>query len=211
MTDFPPPPPPPPGGPPSPPPGYGAPPSGFGGPPPGYGYLPPGVDAPSQGFAGFGARLGGYLLDGLLYGLLAAVFLIPATVFGVAAFDDCVAIENADGTVEDIVCPPGAPDGGLLAAGIALGVVGVIVVAVVYLRALGRTGQTWGRKIVGIRVVSKETGQPIGFGRALGRQLFAGFISANVCYLGYLWMLWQPQRQTWHDLVVGTVVVRDQR
>lgn len=201
MTDFPP-PPPPPGGVPSPPPGYGAPATGYGAPPPGYGYLPPGVAAPGQGLASFGLRLGGYLLDGLLYGLLASVFIIPAFIVGAIAFEDCATIED------EIVCPPGAPDAGPLAAGIAIGVVGAIVVAVIYLRALGRTGQTWGRKIVGIKVVSAETAQPIGVARALGRQLFAGFISAQVCYLGYLWMLWQPRKQTWHDMVVGSVVVR---
>lgn len=194
MTNFPP-PPPPPGATPPPPPGYGA-------PPPGYGYQPYGTPEPGGRLAGFGIRLGAYLLDSLLYGLLAAVFIAPAIALGIFAFDDCVSIED------EIVCPPGAPDAGPLAAGIAIGLIGFIVVAVVYLRALGRTGQTWGRKIVGIKVVSAETGQPIGIPRALGRQLFANFISGQICYLGYLWMLWQPRKQTWHDMVVGSVVVR---
>jgi hypothetical protein len=42
---------------------------------------------------------------------------------------------------------------------------------------LGKTGQTWGRKIVGLQVVGEMTGEPIGFGKALGRVLFAGAIS----------------------------------
>jgi uncharacterized RDD family membrane protein YckC len=28
-----------------------------------------------------------------------------------------------------------------------------------------------------------------------------------IFYLGYLWMLWDPQQQTWHDKLVGTTVV----
>ena len=214
MTDI---PPPPPGGPTSsPPPGIGSPPGaptdaahGAG---PGYGApgtMPPGYQAYGMTSGpppvGFGSRLGGFLLDGLLYGLLALLFVGPAFALGVAAFDDCVSVTRG-GTTE-LVCPPGEPDGALLGGAIALGIIGYLIVAFIYVRALGRTGQTWGRKIVGIKVVGTTTGQPIGFGRALGRSLFAGFISGQVFYLGYLWMLWDSQKQTWHDKVVNSTVV----
>lgn len=205
-----PPPPPPPGQgstpPPPPPPAVGTPP-----PPPGAvatapGYPPYGYGAPPIGGerAGFGIRLGGYLLDGLLYGLLIAVFVIPGVVMGVAAFDGC----TWEADTEEILCPAGKPDGALIAGGIAIALIGWLIVAVIYLRALGRTGQTWGRRIVGIKVIGERDGEPIGFGRALGRQLFAGFISAQVFYLGYLWMLWDDKKQTWHDKVVGSIVVK---
>ena len=65
-----------------------------------------------------------------------------------------------------------------------------------------------GSKIVGIKVIGETTGTPIGFGRALGRQLFAGFISSQIFYLGYLWMLWDDKKQTWHDKVVNSIVVK---
>ena len=205
-----PPPPPPPGQgstpPPPPPPGVGTPP-----PPPGAvatapGYPPYGYGAPPVGGerAGFGIRLGGYLLDGLLYGLLIAAFVIPGVIMGVAAFDGCTWNENT----EEIICPAGKPDGALIAAAIALAVIGWLIVAFIYLRALGRSGQTWGRRIVGIKVIGETTGEPIGFGRALGRQLFAAFISGQIFYLGYLWMLWDDKKQTWHDKVVRSIVVK---
>ena len=57
-------------------------------------------------------------------------------------------------------------------------------------------------------MLSLRTGQPLGFGKALGRTLFEWFLSAQVFYLGYLWMLWDDQRQTWHDKVVGSQVFR---
>ncbi len=210
-----PPPPPPPGqgstpppspAPPSPPPpGFGTPPP----PPPGAvatapGYPPYGYAAPPVGGerAGFGIRLGSYLLDGLLYGLLMAVFVIPGAVLIGASFQDCVTIND------EIFCPDGSPNAGMIAGGIALIVVGVLLVAFIYLRALGRTGQTWGCRIVGIKVIGETSGEPIGFGRALGRQLFAGFISAQIFYLGYLWMLWDDKKQTWQDKVVGSIVVK---
>ncbi len=211
-----PPPPPPPGQgstPPPPPsvptqPGFGAPP-----PPPGAvaiapGYPPYGYAAPPVGGerAGFGIRLGSFLLDGLLYGLLSLVFIIPAFIIGFAAFDGCEFRSVGENTNE-LFCPADTPNGGVLAAAIAIGALGYLFVAFIYLRALGR-GQTWGCKIVGIKVIGETSGEPIGFGRALGRQLFASFISAQVLYLGYLWMLWDDKKQTWQDKVVGSIVVK---
>ena len=100
------------------------------------------------------------------------------------------------------------PVGGLLALGILLLVVAAVAYVVFLVLRLGRTGQTPGRRMMGIKVVDKTTGQPIGGGRAFGRYLFAGFISGQICYLGYLWMLWDAQKRTWHDMVVSSIVVR---
>jgi len=191
MSTLPPPPPPPPfGGPPLPPPG-GAP--GF----PAFQQY----GQPTPQYASFGARLGGLLLDGLLYSLFSLIFAIPGVVLLRGALDDCYSIDD------EIYCPDGALKGGFLAAAIAVMVLGVIIVAVMYIRALGRTGQTWGRKIASVKVVLRDTGQPIGAGKALGRTLFA-VLSRIPCFLGYLWMLWDKDKQTWHDKVVGSIVVR---
>ena len=194
------PPPPPPPPPPAPPPGWGA------APPPNYpGFATAGVAGGER--AGFGSRLGAYILDRILYGILLAVFAVPGSILIATAFEDCVTIDRGDYESE-VICPPGSPKGGLIAAGVVLIAVGVIVVAVLYLRALGRTGQTWGRKLANVKVVGTTTGQPIGFGRALGRTLFAEIISSSLCWLGYLWMLWDKDKQTWHDKIVDTVVVK---
>ncbi len=152
--------------------------------------------------AGFGIRLGSFLLDGLLYGLLMTLFIVPGAVMIGTSFSDCVSIGD------EIVCPDGSPTAGLIAGGAALILVGFLLVAFIYLRALGKTGQTWGCRIVGIRVIGETSGEPIGFGRALGRQLFASFISAQILYLGYLWMLWDDKKQTWQDKVVSSIVVK---
>ncbi len=197
------PPPPPPPGAVGTPPGYGAPPPAYGAPPPGYGApgAAPGF-AGSGALAGFGARLGGYLLDSLLYGLLWLPFMIAGIVLIAMGLEDCVSLND------EIICA-GREKPGLIAAGVIFRVVGFLVIVFVYLRALATTGQTWGRRIVGIRVVDANTRGAPGWGKAIGRQLFAGFISANVLYLGYLWMLWDGQNQTWHDKVASTLVVKD--
>lgn len=205
MSNTPPPPPPPPGPPgqsgaPLPPPGAAAPPPSGAATATATGWQP--APLPSGELATFGPRFGGWLLDGILYGLLAAVFAVPGVIAIVSAFSDCVTIDD------EIICPPGEPDAGRIALGIVLIVIGAIVTFVLYVRALSRTGQTWGRKIVGVRVVDERTGAPLGTGKALGRTLFAWIISSNVLYLGYLWMLWDDRNQTWHDKVVGSVVVR---
>jgi uncharacterized RDD family membrane protein YckC len=71
---------------------------------------------------------------------------------------------------------------------------------------VGKTGQSWGRKLVGIKVVDGEGG-PIGFWRALGRNVFAALISGPFFYLGFLWVLWDADKQAWHDKVFRTYVV----
>jgi uncharacterized RDD family membrane protein YckC len=70
----------------------------------------------------------------------------------------------------------------------------------------GRTGQTLGKRVLGVRVVDFATGTPIGYGRGLIRYL-ARAASSLVLYLGYFWMLWDREAQTWHDKLASTVVV----
>ena len=70
----------------------------------------------------------------------------------------------------------------------------------------GDTGQTIGKKAMSIRVVRQQDGRPIGWGAAVGRY-FARILSAIACFLGFLWMLWDPEKQTWHDKLTNTLVV----
>ena len=66
-------------------------------------------------------------------------------------------------------------------------------------------GQTIGKKAMGIRVVSAG-GAPVPVGMAFARAVMK-IVSGMVLLLGYLWMLWDPNRQTWHDKVAQTYVV----
>ena len=169
--------------------------------------VPPYPPTPGGERAGFGLRLAAFLLDSLLYGLLSLVFVIPGTVLIVLAFRDCTTTERADGTTE-LSCGDGAFDWAALFGGLGLLALGVLVVALLYVSAMGRTGQPWGARIVGVRVVDMRTAEPIGFWRALGRSLFANIFSTAIFYLGYLWMLWDDKQQTWQDKVVNSIVVK---
>ena len=70
----------------------------------------------------------------------------------------------------------------------------------------GPKGQTLGKMALGIRVIDLARGGPIGYGRGFIRYIgrIASFI---VLFLGYFWMLWDPEKQTWHDKFAGSVVV----
>ncbi len=149
-----------------------------------------------NGRAGFGNRLGSYLLDAVLYGaVMVALIFIGSLMVAGELFVDSWAVD------EEV-------DDGIVAAAILLIVLGPLLVIIGYLVQLGRTGQTWGRRIVGNKVIRVDTGDVPGIGRAIGRELFGWIVSASIMYLGYLWMIWDKDRQTWHDKVAGTVVVR---
>lgn len=68
------------------------------------------------------------------------------------------------------------------------------------------SGQTVGKKLLNIRVVDLDSGQPIGFVRAAVRNIVAYFVSV-IFLLGYLWMIWDEEKQTWHDKVASSVIV----
>ena len=70
----------------------------------------------------------------------------------------------------------------------------------------GSSGQTPGKKALGIRVIDFSGGGPIGYGRALIRYL-GRIVSAIVLLLGYFWMIWDKEKQTWHDKFANSVVV----
>jgi uncharacterized RDD family membrane protein YckC len=171
--------------------------------PPGYTPYASAQQAPN--YASFWARLGGYLLDGLLYGMVLSIFAVPAAILGWQSVKDCTRTTVRNNT--SISCSGNQLNGGYLAGAIVLGLIGIVVVGIIYFRALGHTGQTWGRKIVGVKVVDAKTGNVLGIGRAIGRQLAQAIVSGN-CVLGYLWMLWDKEKQTWHDKIIGSIVVR---
>ena len=68
------------------------------------------------------------------------------------------------------------------------------------------SGQTVGKRAMSIRVVGMHTGSSIGYGGAFVR-VIGKIVSAIPCLLGFFWMLWDPERQTWHDKFADAVVV----
>jgi len=70
----------------------------------------------------------------------------------------------------------------------------------------GNTGQTIGKKIMGLKVISEKTGQVIGPGMSIARY-FAHIVDSIICYVGWLFPLWDAKKQTIADKLIGTVVI----
>jgi len=71
---------------------------------------------------------------------------------------------------------------------------------------LGGQGQSIGKKVLGMMLVSEETGQPIGTLNAFLRDI-CHFVDGIICYVGYLFPLWDAKRQTIADKIMKTVVI----
>jgi uncharacterized RDD family membrane protein YckC len=82
----------------------------------------------------------------------------------------------------------------------------LIVVAVLAAPALMEAagGQTFGKRVVGIRVVRRDTGGPIGLGMAVHR----GGARALFWFVTFL-AVGDPLLQPLHDRSAGTVVIND--
>lgn len=70
-------------------------------------------------------------------------------------------------------------------------------------------GQTLGKMMLRLRVFKKRGGR-ITILDALLRNVF-GYMISQIFLLGYLWALFDAEKQTWHDKMAGTVVVEERR
>lgn len=66
---------------------------------------------------------------------------------------------------------------------------------------------TPGKMIINAKIVDAKTGGKPSTGQFVGRY-FAYILSALPLGLGYFWAAWDPKKQTWHDKLSGTYVVR---
>lgn len=74
--------------------------------------------------------------------------------------------------------------------------------------ALWAYGLTPGKWLLGLRVIRFDTGQSAGFWRMALRQTVGQWLAAIVCYLGFIWAIFDANRQGWHDKIAKTLVIR---
>lgn len=67
-------------------------------------------------------------------------------------------------------------------------------------------GETIGKMILGLKIL-KEDGSRLTFMTALVRYI-GYYLSSLPLLLGFLWAAWDEKRQTWHDKIAGTCVVK---
>jgi uncharacterized RDD family membrane protein YckC len=162
-------------------------------PPPGQQYAPPPGTFPPGGpprqeLAGFWRRFWATFIDAILVGILASAV---GALFGV---DTPVINDPANGDRFSFRLESPGP---------------FSIIDLAYFTYFHATiaGQSIGNKILGIRVVDADSGEPLSYVRAFARALMS-YISAIPLLLGYFWMLWDRRKQTWHDKVASSLVVR---
>jgi len=187
----------PPGGQGNPPGGYGNPPGGYGPPPGGYGNPPGGYGNPPEGY---GPPPGNYGPGD--YG--------PGGYGNAPAANYANWLQRAGGYIIDVI-----PAIILEFIGIATHNSAVYFLCIIIAIAIvgynrwflaGKTGQSWGKKALGLTLVGEATGQPIGAGMAFVRDI-CHFVDSIICYIGWLFPLWDSKRQTLADKIMKTVVV----
>jgi uncharacterized RDD family membrane protein YckC len=156
-------------------------------------------------YASWGARVGARLIDELLLaigwvpyviGLVMVIGAIPPT-----SFDETTGLYTTDGVGDTGM----AALGGLLIIGGALVALGIWLWNRVF--RMGRTGQSVGKRVMRLYLVSEATGNPMGAGMCFVREL-AHYVD-GILMLGYLWPIWDVKRQTFADKIVSTVVAHE--
>jgi len=154
----------------------------------GYGY-----GAPLAPLADWGPRVGAHLIDALISS-------VPVLIgYGVFVADLISRVDNP------------YPDNAPRAYSIIIFLVGLAVSIGLGLwnRVFrqGRTGQSVGKSALHIRLVDANTYQPVGAGKAFLRELLSGIFN-GACFVNLLWPLWDEHKQTWHDKVMSTYVIK---
>jgi uncharacterized RDD family membrane protein YckC len=145
--------------------------------------------------ASWGTRLAATLIDWLI--LLVPVGIVVGIVIGVAFGSDVGAIVTA-------------------VVGLLLYLAVLLVYAPVLMARDGaHNGQTWGKQMLGIRVV-RDGGEPMSFWYAALREIVVKGLAVSLAssiipfipwFLNYFWPLWDDQNRALHDMAVSTHVV----
>ncbi len=191
------------GGYPPPPPGYYPPQAGYF-PPGGPGYFPPGgpgyypAARPPSSYTPWVTRVAASLIDWAIYAVIVSAGLFP---FAFTGTRTCVRESTGTTVIAGCEATPST-----------LGTVMFVIAMLAALAFLvwnygyrqGMTGSSVGKSVMKFKVVGETSGQPIGFGRSLLRQM-AHILDGLVCNIGYLFPLWDTKRQTIADKIMSTV------
>ncbi len=138
--------------------------------------------------AGFWERFAAFLLDslilGLAVGILAVIFGMPSWIFG----SDNLRVFSIFSNIFVLLC--------------------VYISPLLYSTYfLTQKGATLGRMAMNIKVVQETSLKNLTIQKAIIRALMS-FVSSIPLSLGYTWYFMSDKRQTWHDAVAGSYVVK---
>ncbi len=146
---------------------------------------------PGVTLAPWGLRVVAYLIDGIITGLPVGLAQVVYVTTGTPTTN----------TLGSTTTPS--------AAGVVAVLIGGLVSLALWIWNRGvrqGAGQSIGKQLIGLRLISERTREPIGTGMALLRDIV--HVVDGIFYLGYLWPLWDPKKQTFADKILTTLSVR---
>lgn len=143
-------------------------------------------------------RWGGFFRRGIALAIDLVVIALLSAIMGGTAY---VGYKVGLGAHGQVISGDNAV---ALFAILTLGWLGLTSAYFIVMHGLG--GQTFGKMLLGLRVVDND-GKPPSFRQAILRWLATvGFAPMG---LGFFWVLWQSEKRAWHDLLAGTWVMRE--
>jgi uncharacterized RDD family membrane protein YckC len=167
------------------------------------------VSPAGQPLADFGSRLLAWLIDSTILSAVAAVVALPAFL----ALFFVVLRPDIDSSSVDNSALPGHFVVALLLFEAGFFAFALALQYVYEVEMMYRSGQTVGKRVMKLRVVPIDPTQPLTRRIAATRYLIQFVIGAIVplfSFIDGLWQLWdsRPYRQTLHDKVAQTVVIK---
>ena len=142
-------------------------------------------------FAGFWERFAAKFLDGLIQGVVNAVFSF------------------ALGITLAALAGRGREDGVSTAITVLAQLLKLAIAAAYTTFFVGKYGATPGKMALGLKVVTSSEGE-VSYARALGRY-FAEWLSGITLTIGYLISIWDDEKRTLHDRICDTRVIKNKR
>jgi uncharacterized RDD family membrane protein YckC len=163
---------------------------------PAYSYAATMAPPPHLVYAGFWLRFAAIFIDGLVLSPLVIIYLVLVSILSADAQNNGANMQESIGRL-------------VLALGILVYILLMNVVVWLYFALFEsrRWQATLGKKAMGLRVTGLD-GSKIGFGRATGRY-FGKIISHLILYIGFMMAGFTERKQALHDMIAGTLVVRN--
>jgi uncharacterized RDD family membrane protein YckC len=154
--------------------------------------------AAGKTYGGFWIRLVARIVDGIILTVpLGVIFIVFAVLAGGIASQTNSTDQNAKAAV-------GLGIVGVWLLVVTLATVGTVIYFVYF---WGTSGSTLGMRIFSLRIVDADTGAPIGIARAIVRYLMS-IVNSVACYIGWIWVAFDPRKQGWHDKVANSIVLQ---
>ena len=142
-------------------------------------------------FAGFFTRFFALFIDSILMGIIAMIIMfIFGGMLGVTSSIDSGFLNFLMGTASFLI---------------------IVLMTFFQFFYFGyfwsKSGQSLGMKMLNIKVVRRD-GEPLSFLRAGLRGSVGYWISSFIFWLGFIWAAFAANKETWHDKIFDTWVVR---